>query len=287
MDTTNRLFIVLCAAAWIVAMAVIIFLTWAAPDRTIDRLGDFVEFLTNNNTDAGKVVVTLAAIAAAIIAFLVIILEVAPDDNPKELRVEQAGATLLVPADALRLRLEEALLMLPDVTAARTHVWTRDRGIATSMELTVPPGVNLADVTQNAVRVVVDAIQTDLGLPVTGIPPVKIAFGGSRAPVPPGRAIAPSFSSPPPMPVQTAAEPITPAPQPERVTEPERVVEPAAPVPAPSPPPYAYETPSSIPPAPHSNDDAPAAQPARPPYSYDIPPSVPESPPEPPPSRPF
>ncbi len=215
MDSSNRLFIVFCACAWIVAMAVIIFLTWAAPDRTISRLGDFVQFLSDNNRDAGKLVVTLVALSAGIIGLLVIVVEVAPDAEPKELRVEQAGATLIIPADALRLRLEEALLMLPDVTAARTHVWTRDKGIATSMELTVPPGVNLASVTQEAVRVVVEVIQADLGLPVSGVPPVKIAFGGSRAPVLPAPAFAPPIAEPPPMStVQTVDERISSAPAP-------------------------------------------------------------------------
>lgn len=215
MDSSNRLFIVFCACAWIVAMAVIIFLTWAAPDRTISRLGDFVQFLSDNNRDAGKLVVTLAALSAGIIGLLVIVVEVAPDAEPKELRVEQAGATLIIPADALRLRLEEALLMLPDVTAARTHVWTRDKGIATSMELTVPPGVNLASVTREAVRVVVEVIQADLGLPVSGVPPVKIAFGGSRSPVVPAPAFAPPIAEPAPMStVQTVDERISSAPAP-------------------------------------------------------------------------
>jgi hypothetical protein len=213
MDSSNRLFIVCGACAWIVAMAVITFLTWAAPDRTISRLGDFVQFLSDNNTDAGKLVVTLAVLAAGIIGMLVIVVEVAPDAEPKDLRVEQAGATLVIPADALRLRLEEALLMLPDVTAARTHVWTRDKGIAMSMELTVPTGVNVANVTQEAARVVVEAIQTDLGLPVSGVPPVKIAFGGSRSPVHPTPAFAPPTANPAPMPtVQTVDERISSAP---------------------------------------------------------------------------
>ncbi len=215
MDSSNRLFIVFCACAWIVAMAVIIFLTWAAPDRTISRLGDFVQFLSDNNTDAGKLVVTIAALAAGVIGLLVIVVEVAPDAEPKDLRVEQAGATLVIPADALRLRLEEALLMLPDVTAARTHVWTRDKGIATSMELTVPPGVNLASVSQEAVRVVVEVIQTDLGLPVSGAPPVKIMFGGSRSPAHPTPAFAPPTADPAPMStVQTVDERISSAPAP-------------------------------------------------------------------------
>lgn len=225
MDTTNRLFIVLCAAAWIVAMGVIIFLTWAAPDRTIDRLGDFVEFLGNNDTDAGKLVVTLAATAAAIIGLLIIVVEVAPDEDPKELRIEQAGATMIVPADALRLRIEEALLTnIPDVTAASSRVWTRDRGVAIDVALSVAPDTNVSLATQDAVNVVVDAIQADLGLPVSGVPKVKITFGGSRVvrPVAPAPAAAPFAAEPPGAPMsvlettdeRVSSEPPPPEPAP-------------------------------------------------------------------------
>jgi hypothetical protein len=222
MDTTNRVFIVLVAAAWIVAMGVIIFLTWAATDRTIDRLGDFVEFLGNNDTDPGKLVVTLAAIAAAILGLLIIVVELAPDDDPKELRIEQAGATMIVPADALRMRLEEALLNnIPDVTAARSRVWTRDRGVAIDLDVTVAPSGNVSQVTQDAVNVVVDAIQSDLGLPVSGVPKVKIAFGGSRvvraaaagtAPVPFARDTTPPLPGAPMSVLQTTDERISTAP---------------------------------------------------------------------------
>jgi hypothetical protein len=212
MDTTNRLFIVMCAAAWIVAMGVIIFLTWAAPDRTIDRIGDFAEFLGNNNTDAGKLVITLAALAAAIVGLLIIVIEVAPDEDPKELRIEQAGATMVVPADALRMRLEEALLTeLPDVTAARSRVWTRDRGVAIELNLTVAPGSNVSSATSQAVNVAINAIQTDLGLPVSGVPKVKIGFGGSR--VVRQHAAPPPFSAPPTA-AETTDERISSAPPP-------------------------------------------------------------------------
>lgn len=182
MNDTNRLFLVLLAAAWIVAAVTIIFLAWAAPDRTILRLGDLVELLDDNNTTAGQLIASLAAAATAVIALLVIIAEFAPEDEPRELRVEQAGATTIIPAEALRLRLEEALLALPDVTAARSHVRSRDKGIAASLDLTVTPTTNVGDLTQQAVRVVVDTVHTDLGLAVAGMPKVKIAFGGSKAP---------------------------------------------------------------------------------------------------------
>ncbi|MEO8456325.1 MAG: hypothetical protein ABI559_00805 [Chloroflexota bacterium] len=213
MESTNRTFIVLCAFAWIAAMGVIIALTWAAPDRTIDRIGDFAEFLGNNNTDAGKIVITLAALAAGILALLIVVVVLAPDDDPKELRIEQAGATMIVPSDALRMRLEEALLSQPGITAARSRVRTRDRGVAVDLDLTVTPGANISEVTQESVRTVVDAIQLDLGLPLSGVPKVKIAFGGSKVTRPSIAAEQPHPLSRPSMgAVQTTDERISTAP---------------------------------------------------------------------------
>jgi len=218
MDGFNRFLIAATAGAWIVLMSTIIFLAWAAPDDTIDRLGDFVEFLADHNTDTGKLIVTLAAASTAILALLVVILEFAPEDEIKELRVEQAGATTIIPADALRMRLEEALRALPGVADARTRVWTRDRGVAARIELVVPPQTNVANLTQEAVRVVVDAVQTDLGLPVSGVPTVKVRFNHDAAP-PPQPAAEPA-------PV-ARQEPVEPAAAPAHAEEPQPVAEPA------------------------------------------------------------
>ena len=158
MNEMNRYLVVLCAAAWIVATAVVIFLTWAAPTEAIDALADVVEFLDDNDGTAGKIVITLGALALAVLALLWIIVELAPDDEVKELRIEQAGATTIIPADALRLRLEESLLGLGGVTAARSKVWTRDKGVAVAIDLTIVQTANVGDVTQQAVRAVVDTL---------------------------------------------------------------------------------------------------------------------------------
>lgn len=198
MNETNRYLIVLTAAAWIVVSAVVVFVTWAAPDDAIERMADVVEFFDDNNTSAGQLVITLAALATAVLALLWIIIELAPEDEVKELRIEQAGATTIVPADALRMRLEEALLTIPGVTAARSRVRPRDKGVAVSMELTVTQAANVGDVTHTAVRTVVDTMHEDLGLPVSGTPDVRIAFGGSRS----GEA--------PPAPVYRPPEPEAP-----------------------------------------------------------------------------
>lgn len=213
-NNANRTLIVLVAAAWIVLMAVLIFLTWSAPEDVIDRIGDFQEFLADNNDDAGKLIVTLAALVTIVLALLVIIVEVAPEEEERELRVEQAGATTIVPASALRQRLEEAVREIPDITAARARVSTRDKGIAAAVDITLLPKANVASVTQEAARVVIDTIQTDLGLPVMGVPTVKIAF--AEGPI--TAAAAPLAQQPPERPAGEEAERVDEPPPPEETT---------------------------------------------------------------------
>ena len=180
MNEANRTAVVLIAAAWIVLMAIVIFLAWAAPGDAIDALGDVVQELDQSNDTAGRLVVTLGALALAVFGVLVIILELAPEDEERELRVKQAGSTTIVPAQALRQRVEEAIGALPEVTTVKARVWTQDNGIATNLDLGLVPRANVANVTQEASRLVVDIIQTELGLPVAGLPQVRIAFGGEK-----------------------------------------------------------------------------------------------------------
>lgn len=183
MNEANRTAIVLIAAAWIVLMAIVIFLAWAAPGDAIEALGDVVQELDQSNDTAGRLVVTLGALALAVFGLLVIILELAPEDEERELKVKQAGSTTIVPAQALRQRVEESIGGLPEVTTVKARVWTQDNGIATNLDLGLVPRANVANVTQEASRLVVDIIQTELGLPVAGLPQVRIAFGGEK-PVP-------------------------------------------------------------------------------------------------------
>ncbi len=217
MNEMNRYLVVLCAAACVVAAAVVVFLTWAAPVESIDALADIVEFLDDNDGTAGKLVFTLGALALAVLALLWIVVELAPDDEVKELRIEQAGATTIIPADALRLRLEESLLALSAVTAARSEVRPRDKGVAVAIDLTVIQSANVGDVTQQAVRAVVDTLHEDLGLPVSGTPDVRIAFGGSRS----GDHGATTVIAPPEPPQPPPVQPgMTPPPLTGTPTEP-------------------------------------------------------------------
>jgi hypothetical protein len=224
-NEANRLFIVILAAAVIVVMAVIIFLTWSADTDVIDRIGDFAEYLEAHNDDAGKLIVTLAALVVVVLSFLLIILELAPEEEERELRVKQAGAVTIVPAGALRQRLEEALRTRPGITAARARVSTGDKGIATNLNLTVAPSSNIAAVSQDAVRVAVDTIQNDLGLPVHGVPTVRVTFAdGKDRPAP----VASSVIKPPETPATAGTDEPRPWSMQDRTSTANPTSEPAA-----------------------------------------------------------
>jgi hypothetical protein len=219
-NNANRTLIVLVCAAMIVLMALLIFITWSADTDAIDKVGDFAEYLDAHNDNAGKLIVTLSALIVVVLALLLIVVELAPEDEEKELRVKQAGATTIVPAAALRARIEEALVGLPDVTAAKAKVNSRDKGIATDLNLTLVPNANVSAVTQDATRVVNDTIQNDLGLPVAGVPNVRVAYGGPKQ-----EPVASSVAQPPAEPA--AAEPAPDAEAAPRASAPEPEPEPA------------------------------------------------------------
>jgi len=209
MNESNRTVIVLLAALWIVLMAVVIFAAWAADAETVERLEDFVQYLGDHRDNASRLILTLGALVLIVLALLLIIVELAPEEAAREIRVEQAGATTIVPAEPLRLRLEEALTAMPQVTTARARVFSHDKGIAMKLYLTVTPGANVAMVTQEASRVAVDTLQAELGLPVSAPPTVRITFAPPKVEPVASSLTQPPEPEPPPPP---AAGPQTPPP---------------------------------------------------------------------------
>jgi hypothetical protein len=267
MNETNRTAIILLAALWIVLMAVAIFLAWTEAAGSVGELRDLVGYLEDHqDEDASRLILTLGALVLIVLALLVIVVELAPEEETREIRVEQAGATTIVPAEPLRLRLEEALTAMAHVSAARARVFSHDKGIGMKLDLTVTPDANIAVVTQEASRVVVETLQADLGLPVSASPSVRIIFG----PRPVGAPVASSVAQPPTPEAPAApeaarpAEP-PPAPEPPAVGPVAEAPEPPQQTPTgegewpPAPPPSSYG--GEEPPAPESTSaDEPQQQ---------------------------
>jgi hypothetical protein len=195
-------------------MAVVIFLAWSDAELAVDGLGDFVEYLDDHRDTASKLILTLGALVLMVLALLVVIVELAPEEETREIRVEQAGATTIVPAEPLRERLEEALTAMTQVTAARARVFSQNKGIGMKLDLTITPGANIALVTQEASRVVVETLQADLGLPVAASPSVRIVFGPPKAGPVASSVVQPPAAEAPPEPA-APSEPTPPGePQP-------------------------------------------------------------------------
>jgi len=266
MNETNRTAIILLAAFWIVLMAVVIFLTWTAGADSVDRLGDLAEYLAEHEDEnASRLIVTLGALVLMVLALLLIVVELAPEEETREIRVEQAGATTIVPAEPLRLRLEEALTALPNVSAARARVYSHDKGIGMKLDLTVTPGTNLAVVTQEASRVVVETLQADLGLPVAAPPTVRILFGPPK-PEPVASSVT---QAPEPQPAPPAAEP-PPFPATPEAPSPEQTWPPTPPPQdEPEPPAPSAAEPPTFPAAPEPPSPEQTWPPTPPPQSED------------------
>ncbi len=220
MNETNRTAIVLLAALWIVLMAVVVFLTWSDAELTVDSLGDFVEYLDDHRDTASKLILTLGALVLIVLALLVVIVELAPEEETREIKIEQAGATTIVPAEPLRERLEEALTAMPQVSAARARVFSQNKGVGMKLDLTITPDANIALVTQDASRVVMETLQADLGLPVAAPPSVRIVFGPPKTEPVASSVVQPPTTETPPEPV-APSEPTPPGePQPPMATPP-------------------------------------------------------------------
>jgi hypothetical protein len=74
------------------------------------------------------------------------------------------------------------------------------------LDLTVTPGVNVAAVTQEASRVVVDTLQAELGLPVSAPPTVRITFSPPKVEPVASSVTRPPESEPPPPPAAPGPE---------------------------------------------------------------------------------
>ncbi len=237
MNENNRTAIVLLAALWIVLMAVVIFFAWSDDELAVDNLGDFVEYLDDHRDTASKLILTLGALVLIVLALLVVIVELAPEEETREIKIDQAGATTIVPAEPLRKRLEEALTAMPQVTAAKARVFSQNKGVGMKLDLTITPDANIALVTQEASRVVVETLQSDLGLPVAAPPSVRIVFGAAKT-----EPVASSVAQPPA--TETPPEPLTPSePTPSGEPQPPTTTSPTSPT-SDSPPGPALDTPA-------------------------------------------
>ncbi len=199
MDAFNRGIIVVLAAIWIILMAVVILVTWAAATETIDRLGDLVRYLDDHTDNASKLILTLGALALVVLCLIVIVAELAPTGPSDVIRLEGVtGARAVLSAEDINQRIEQEVTALPQVRESRVSVTARDRGLAVALNLVLGPDANVPEATEAACRVTQETIEQKIGVALVGLPKVQITFSppeGQPAPTAEGEQEEPS---PPP-----------------------------------------------------------------------------------------
>jgi len=186
-DAFNRVLIVTVAAIWVILMAVVILLTWAADTETIDRLTDLVRYLNDHTDNASKLILTLGALSLVVLCLIVIVAELAPAEPSADIRLEGVmGANAILSAEAINQRIEQEVTALPQVKESKASVTARDRGLAVALSLVLGPDANVPETTEAACRVTQETIEQKIGVALVGLPTVQITFGSpEEKPVPP------------------------------------------------------------------------------------------------------
>jgi hypothetical protein len=199
-DAFNRGLIVTLAAIWVILMAVVILLTWAADTETIDRLGDLVRYLNDHTDNASKLILTLGALSLVVLCLIVIVAELAPAGPSADIRLEGVmGANAILSTEAINQRIEQEVTALPQVKESKASVTARDKGLAVALNLVLGPDANVPETTEAACRVTQETIEQKIGVALVGLPTVQITFASPEekpAPAPEGEQEAPRPPSP-------------------------------------------------------------------------------------------
>jgi len=189
-DAFNRGIIVALAAIWVILMAVVILVTWAADTETIGRLDDLVRYLDDHTANASKLILTLGALSLVVLCLIVIVAELAPAGPSADIRLEGVtGATAVLSIEAISQRIEQEVTALPQVQESKAAVTARDRGLAVALNLVLGPDANVPEATEEAWRVTQETIEQKIGVALVGLPTVQITFSppeGKPAPAPEG-----------------------------------------------------------------------------------------------------
>jgi hypothetical protein len=196
MNTLNRIFLVLLCLALIAGAIAVTVLAWGAPDESIERLREGVDWLEDNNDDFEKVVLTAIAAGVGLVALIVLLFELLPRSSPNvkvsDLRV---GSALLSTA-AIGQRVEEAVEQVPHVADARAQVKTKKKGVQVSLDLHVDPEANLATVADEACDATRDVLTNRIHVELVDTPRVRLHYRELRL----GRNATrrPAVETPPP-----------------------------------------------------------------------------------------
>jgi hypothetical protein len=199
MDVTNRTVIITASLVWIFLVALVILLTWSAPNESILRLSHFARYLNDHNTIGAQLVVTFGGLILILLGAMLVILEVAPPDTGA-VKVAKAGSgDVRIGTDEITQQLEQGLRTLPQLGDAQVAVLARGHKAEVRLDLYVTADADLAATTDAACRRARDIVEGRMGIELAAPPHAQIHYrelrvGRAQATAPTGR---PAVAAPP------------------------------------------------------------------------------------------
>jgi hypothetical protein len=164
MDVTNRVIIVAGALVWIFFVLVVILLAWGAPENSIDRLGDFVEYLDDHTDDLSRTILTLGGAILMLVAVILVIAEITPPATPA-VKVQQVKAgSAVISTQEIESRVQQEIEAVPHVTRAAVKVLGRGRGVELDLDLHVDPEANLSETAEEACQRARELAEAKMGI---------------------------------------------------------------------------------------------------------------------------
>jgi hypothetical protein len=179
MNEFNRIVVILICRLFITAAVVVVVLAWTSSTSSIDALQDGVEWLSENNQDTEKWVLTGIAAVLGVLALLVLILQ--PNRPSDEVRVSdlQGGDAVLSTA-VTGERVEQAVMQVANVSDVRVSVKSWRGEVLLGMDLQVDSEADLVAVTDEACETAKSVLTDRLHVRLAAPPAVRVKYGWAR-----------------------------------------------------------------------------------------------------------
>jgi hypothetical protein len=176
LNTFNRVVLVMLCLALMFGAAAVTALAWGGPTESIDWLRDAAAWLDERNTDGTRTLITLGAVATAMVALTLIIVEVYPRSKGQVKVTDLQVGDAFLSTTAIGQRVEEAVNLVPNVADVRATVKAKRKGVVVNLDLHVDPEANLAAVIDDASEAARDILTEKVHVALVEPPRTRIHY---------------------------------------------------------------------------------------------------------------
>jgi hypothetical protein len=180
MHAANRAIIIISAVLWIWVLAVLVLLTWAAPEALPGWLTGLGTYLGTHTDTLSRIVLSLALAIFLLLALALIIFELAPAPE-RSLKVSSVKAgNAVLGTDVIAERIERDVRAVESVTDAKVTAQGRGKGVDVAVDLSVDPDANLSQVSERVAELIRDSVENRMGVALAAPPRVILHDSGGK-----------------------------------------------------------------------------------------------------------